>query len=104
LPAIVFWLTDAYYLALERRFRDIFRTACQDGHHRNFDFEHKLEGKHVLDAPKSPNLYGEKVRCYDLLPVLGEKLLSRLFSEFAPTQVRCRYASMMLAIVPFATS
>jgi hypothetical protein len=27
LPAAVFWILDAYYLALEREFRDLFNTA-----------------------------------------------------------------------------
>ncbi len=29
LPAAVFWILDAYYLALERRFRDLFKAAAK---------------------------------------------------------------------------
>ena len=44
-PALIFWITDAYYLALERKFRGIFRAACEDPRHKNFAFDPDLQGK-----------------------------------------------------------
>jgi len=56
-PALIFWATDAYYLALERKYRDIFNAACEDQKHKNFAFSAELKGKDVRAALKRPAVW-----------------------------------------------
>jgi hypothetical protein len=56
-PALVFWVTDAYYLALERKFRGIFKAACEDANHKNFAFDPELKARDVRGALLRPAVW-----------------------------------------------
>ncbi|MDB5073366.1 MAG: hypothetical protein JWM87_4477 [Candidatus Eremiobacteraeota bacterium] len=58
LPALVFWLLDAYFLSLERKFRALFNTAAavQDDT-PNFSFDNGWTAKDWLPAAFRPAVW-----------------------------------------------
>lgn len=57
-PAVVFWILDAYYLALEVKFRHLFDTAkAIEDDHPTFSFCVKLEARDWFEASKRPPVW-----------------------------------------------
>lgn len=56
IPAVVFWALDAYYLALERAFRDLYETV-RTGCRRDFAMRPLPAGRHFAVALLRPAVF-----------------------------------------------
>ena len=58
LPAVALWILDAYYLALERKFRGLFDTARQvDDDAPSFSFALDVQASDWAEAAKRPAVW-----------------------------------------------
>ncbi len=59
IPVVVFWLQDAYYLALERRYRELFNEVRRDSGPVDFHMTFtELGAADLWDALKRPAVVG----------------------------------------------
>lgn len=72
LPAAVFWLLDAYYLALEREFRAIFKEAAKvQDDAPDFSFAVDVTRTDLCEACKRPAVWPAHLAVLVLAVVIG---------------------------------
>jgi hypothetical protein len=75
-PSIAFWFLDAYYLGLEKLFRDPYKSLTQDPDHPSFDIAAgPLSPGRSIDAVLRPSVIGLH------LPILSVILLAGLMDR-----------------------
>jgi hypothetical protein len=71
-PAVVFWLLDAYYLALEREFRAIFKDAAKvQDDAPDFSFDVDVNRTDLKEACKRPAVWPVHLAVLVLAIVIG---------------------------------